>query len=441
VNHRDLKNPFYTYWRHWLGQTATWTRYAIDCYQLQELRRVVTQAYDLCPAYRVKFEQAGVSPETLLTIQDFRRFPFLYKTALRDNLDGHSIRVPGRYYRATGGSTGIPVKMYHTPRAFGRELASKAHQYHRAGWKEGDPELVFRGMVVNDPSGMEYVEDMNTLRCSSYHMSEADMERYYRAALSFRPKWLRCYPSAGYIFARFMQDRGYRLNSVMGVLCASEPVYDFQRHLFLQVFSGARVFSHYGHYEMAALAGFCEAGGHRYHVLPFYGYVELLDEADNPVVEKGKVGEIVATSFIMDATPIIRYRTQDYAVYDGPGCPLCSRPYQIWSNVDGRSQDYIVTARGRILTGTMLNDHDLTYDDLYQFQFYQDTPGVVEFRYIPRPATLRGVRLESYLREQLMRKLGDDTQLVLKEVEALPKSKRGKHRFIVQARKGDQSCQ
>ena len=433
MKHRDLSNPYYTYWRSFLSASASWSRTRIVDYQLQELRRVVTWAYELTPAYRRRFDDAGVSPETLYHLSDIRLFPFLEKRHLRDGLEDHSVGLRGRYYRATGGSTGVPVRMYHTPRAFGRELASKAHQYQRIGWKEGDRKLVMRGLVIPQDSGIEFVEDLNTLRCSSYLLTPSYMERYYRAAKEFRPDWLRCYPSSGYVFAKFLEDRGYTL-PVYGVLCASEPLYEFQRVTFERVFSGARVFSHYGHYEMAALAGYCEANSYRYHVLPHYGYVELLDEDDNPVVTKGQTGEIVATSFIMEATPIIRYRTGDHATYWGPGCEMCSRPYQVWENVDGRTQDYIVTRTGRHLTGTMLNDHDNTYDDLVQFQFYQNEPGVVVFRYIPKliPMSHGLGGLDAFLRRQLRRKLGDDVKLVLEKTDQISRSVSGKHRFILQ---------
>ena len=86
-----------------------------------------------------------------------------------------------------------------------------------------------------------------------------------------------------------------------------------------------RVFSHYGHYELAVLAGFCEKED-TYHVLPQYGYAELLDSNGKPVTQPGGMGEIVATSFIMHATPIIRYRTRDYAVLKGWQCPVVRTP-------------------------------------------------------------------------------------------------------------------
>ena len=61
----------------------------------------------------------------------------------------------------------------------------------------------------------------------------------------------------GFIFAQFLRETDRRFPPIKGVLCASEKLHDFQKRTLSNTF-GARVFSHYGHYEMAVLAGYCE---------------------------------------------------------------------------------------------------------------------------------------------------------------------------------------
>ena len=196
----------------------------------------------------------------------------------------------------------------------------------------------------------------------------------------------------------------------------------------------ARVFSHYGHYEMAVLAGFCEYED-TYHVLPQYGYAELIAKDGKAVTQPGEVGEIVATSFIMNATPFIRYRTGDIAVLKGWECPSCARPYQIWEKVEGRLQEFIVTGGGRYISMVAINMHDDIFDYIHQFQFFQEEKGRIVFRYIPRddfsPAMVQDMR------ERLLKKLGDDVELYMEEVDEIPLTKRGKHRFLIQKMKLD----
>ena len=426
--HRDLSNPHYVAWRRFLQDAEHWSAQEIADYQLAELRRVVAHAYEHTAGYRALYDQAGVHPDSIRTLEDVQRLPFVTKEMIRDHLEEFSAPVLDRYYVTTGGSTGIPVGMYRDPVSFAKELASKAHQYARVGWREGDRQLVMRGLKIEGEDHVEFIPDFNELRCSTYQFTPEAMEVYRQYACRYRPQWLRCYPSSGYLFARFLLETGREFPQLQGVLCSSEALYDFQKEALHAAF-GARVFSHYGHYEMAVLAGFCEFRD-TYHVLPQYGYAELVDQQGKLVTTPGQVGEIVATSFIMSATPFIRYRTQDLAMFLGWSCPACGRPYQIWERIEGRLQEFIVTRTGRYLSPTMINMHDDTFDPIKQFQFYQKEAGKVVFRFIPRE--ICDERAVEAMAAKLRWKLGEDVELTMERVDQIPLTGRGKQRFLIQ---------
>jgi phenylacetate-CoA ligase len=428
VIHTDLENKEYVAWTRFLREAESWSREEIEGYQLAEVRRIVRHAWDRAPGYRRLYEDTGVDPDTITSLDDLRRFPMVDKETIRDRLEEFSVDEPDREYITTGGSTGIPFGFYRTPRAFARELASKAHQYYRIGWLEGDRQLVFRGLPIDSPDHVRYFPEFNELRCSSYHLVPEWMERFRLEAIDYQPEWLRCYPSSGHIFARFLKETGRPFPPLKGILCASENLYPFQKKLLTEVF-GARVFSHYGHYELAVQAGFCEYED-TYHVLPQYGYAELIGPDGRPVTQPGGMGEIVATSFLMTATPFIRYRTRDFAVLKGRRCRTCGRPYAVWSRIEGRLQEFVVTGTGRYISMTAVNFHDDIFDRIAQFQFHQRERGRVTFRYVPkdgcRPADLEDVR------RRLAGKLGDDTEIAFEKVDRIGPTARGKHRFLVQ---------
>ena len=426
--HADLANPHYCAWLQFLRDSDSWTAAQIAEYQLEQLKKVVRHSYENCTAYRSIFDQEGITPADIESLDDVDRVPFVTKEDLRDRLEEFSCPWPDRKYVTTGGSTGIPFGFYRDDIAFGRELASKSHQYHRIGWKEGDRQLVFRGLPIHSPDHTAYLPEFEELRCSSYHLTPEGMEGFYRRALEYRPKWLRCYPSSGYIFARFLDQRGWTIPSIEGVLCASENLYEFQRKSLQKVF-GEKVYSHYGHYELAVLAGYCEHVP-AYHVLPQYGYAELLDRRGKRVRTAGEIGEIVATSFLMYATPMIRYRTRDYAAFKSHACAECGRPYQIWDRIEGRLQEFVVTGTGRLISMTAINMHDSTFDAVRQFQFHQTERGKVTLNYVPRPdCNDSGL---AFLRSRVSEKLGGDVTLNLRPVEEIPLTARGKHRFLIQ---------
>lgn len=426
--HADLENKDYCAWLQFLREAEKWDEARIAEYQLSEIQRIVRHAFEETRAYRALFERSGIRPEDIRTLDDFRKLPFTEKEMFRDDLEGFSAKVAGAEYVTTGGSTGIPCGMYRDPKSFAKELASKAHQYHRVGWKEGDRQIVFRGLLINTPDHMEFVPKFNELRCSTYQFLPKQMEVYRQRALEYQPEWIRCYPSSGYLFARFLKETGRTFPTVKGILCSSEHLYDFQRELLADVFK-ARIFAHYGHYEMAVLAGFCEYED-TYHVLPQYGYAELIGHDGHPISQPGEIGEIVGTSFIMHATPFVRYKTQDLAVFKGWSCSSCGRPYQVWERIEGRLQELILTRSGRYLSTSMLNMHDNFYDRIKQFQFLQREPGRVIFRFIPKENFCEETRKEMHKR--LLERCLNDVEITMEAVEEIPLTQRGKHRLLVQ---------
>ncbi|MDH5770421.1 MAG: phenylacetate--CoA ligase family protein [Candidatus Bathyarchaeota archaeon] len=426
--HADLRNKHYCEWIEFLKSTENWDEEKIAEYQLSEIKRIVNYAYENTIGYRKLYDSYGIKPSAIKTIEEFQKLPLITKETIRDNFEAFSVKMKGRKYITTGGSTGTPFGFYRDKIAFARELASKAYQYYRVGWKEGDSQLTLRGLVVPSKNHIRYYPRFNELRCSSYHLTPEFMELYRQRAYEFEPKWIRCYPSSGYIFAKFLKETGKPFPPVEGILCASENLYQYQKELLSKVFN-ARVFSHYGHYEMAVLAGFCEHED-TYHVLPQYGYAELVDKNGNLVSRAGEVGEIVGTSFIMHATPFIRYRTGDLAKLKGWDCSSCGRPYQIWESIEGRLQEFIVTSTGRYISMTSINMHDDIFDHIKQFQFYQEQKGRAAFRFIPKNTCNNEVVND--MKRRLMVKLGDDVELEMEAVDEIPLTSRGKHRFLIQ---------
>lgn len=428
--HKDLLNEQYVAWAKFLREADDWNAEKIREFELSEIKRILRHAYQNTKGYRKLFEKIGAKPDDINSIEAFRRLPLLTKEMIRDDLEDFSCEYPNREYITTGGSTGIPTGMYRDPISFAKELASKAHQYHRIGWHEGDRQMVFRGLQIDNDDCMQFAPEFNELRCSTYQFIPEQMEVYRRKAFEYQPEWIRCYPSSGYVFASYLKDSGKPFPKIKGMLCSSENLYDFQKQIFQEVFgSEARIFVHYGHYEMSALAGFCEYKDD-YHVLPQYGFVEVVDKDGNLVAKEGEIGEIVATSFIMMATPFIRFKTEDLAVFKGWGCKDCGRPYQIWERIEGRLQELIQTETGRLISTSMLNMHDDSYDFLKQFQFHQKEKGSVVFRFVPK-TDFTGEKLRE-TQAKLQNKLGDDIILQMEAVKEIPLTKRGKHRLLIQ---------
>lgn len=121
-----------------------------------------------------------------------------------------------------------------------------------------------------------------------------------------------------------------------------------------------------------------------------------------------ELGEIIATGFNNFAMPFIRYRTMDLAIPSYSKCE-CGRNYSLLRKIEGRLQELIITKTGRLISMTAINMHSDVFDNIQQFQFYQDKKGEVIFNIVRK--TTYSDRDTEYIRKELYNKLGDDVNL------------------------------
>lgn len=418
-----------------LETSQWWSKGQLEEYQMLQLRSLLKHAYDNVPYYRKAFDEHGIRPNALQDFDDIRKFPYLTKEIIQGNLSdllAKNYRSGSLEYITTGGSTGIPMGLYiDNPVAYAKERAFVSALWGRVGYRVGDKSAVLRGNVVRRITARRYWEyDFleRSLIFSSYHMTDETLDMYVRKIRDFAPAFIQAYPSAATILADFMTRKRLRpFESVRAVLCGSENLYAWQRKLMEEAFR-CRIYSFYGHAEKAALAGECE-DSQFYHISPEYGYVELVGEEDRPVVGEGQVGEIVATSFINFAMPLIRYRTMDLGVRSNQEC-TCGRNYPLLRNVEGRLQELIVTGTGRRISMTAINMHSDVFDNVRQFQFYQEEKGKLILNIVRRPGYAQ--RDTNSIRQQLQNKLGEDVELHIQFMDDIPRTSSGKFRFLIQ---------
>jgi phenylacetate-CoA ligase len=421
----------YRKWRSFLWKAERWPAEMIRIWQARRLREIVGHAWDHCEGYRELYRKAGVTPDDIQDMDDLHYLPCVTKEMLQNDLEAFSAPLQGRHHIATGGSTGIPLSFYVTRQNRHIEKAFMHAGWRWTGWEPGGCTAVLRGAFVGSKRQLwEYDAYWRQLQMTSYHLAPEALPVYMEALQHFQPDTLQAYPSACLILADLLQDYGRPVQLPFRfIMLGSENLYDWQLEKLGRAFPQVRLFSWYGHTEMAVLAPWCE---HRntFHCWPFYGLTEVLDEKGCEVSE-GEEGEIVGTSFQVMATPFIRYRTMDMAVKGPPRCPDCKRNFQILNNIIGRRQEFIVTADGRYISMTAINMHDRIFDALRQFQFVQEEPSRVIFRYVAKHPPLTPDE-ESHIRHRLLIKLGEDMELLLQSVPEIPRTPGGKLRFLEQ---------
>lgn len=363
-----------------LKSSEYWSKERIYDYQLAELKRVIKHAYQYSGFYKKIFEQHGVVPEDLKELGDISKFPIITKELVRDNcLSIVSSKFAPKELQSfsTGGSTGIPLKLY-KERIVAEpvEAAFINNIWKRFSYSPADKMVVLTGAVMTPKDGRTYWTKFgpNKLVVSTYNFTEDSIGDYIKAVKEFNPDIIYGYPSAVTLFANLIGKREYKIfPKTRAVICASENIYCWQREIIEGAFQ-TKSHSHYGHSERTVLAGECEESI-RYHIQPEYGYTEILDGNGSPVKD-GETGEIVATGFTNYAFPLIRYRTMDFAK-TAPGICSCGRNHRLLECMEGRDLDFFVDANGGLYqaSGSILVVKE--FHDFKKIQFYQERTGEV----------------------------------------------------------------
>ena len=418
-----------------LRQSRRWSEEELAAYQMQALSRLLDHAYENVPYYRRVFEERHLVPGDIQTPADLALLPFLTREDLQNNLPDLKARnypETAFEYVTTGGSTGIPVGFYYERGASrAREWAFMKTQWDRVGYRFTDRCVILRGYTVGSArDGIFWKKTLfgRWLLMSSHHMTEETLPAYIDRIRKFRPRFIQGYPSTAVILARYMREHDIEpFPTVKAVLCGSENLYPWQRDLLTEAF-GCRVFSWYGNSEQTVLAGECEEST-RYHIFPEYGIVELIGRDGLPVEGPGAMGEVVATNLTNFVCPLIRYRTMDVAVASEKQCS-CGRQYPLLEKVEGRLQEFIVTRDGNLISVTPINYESEAFENIRQFQLYQEEMGELIMKVVKKPAyTEEDTR---QLTRELRWQLGDEVNVHVRFVDEIPRTEGGKFRYLIQ---------
>jgi len=69
--------------KYWQPKYETMNPEELKKLQLKRLQQSVKLIYDNVPFYRQKFNEAGITPDDIKTLEDVRKLPFTKKTDLR----------------------------------------------------------------------------------------------------------------------------------------------------------------------------------------------------------------------------------------------------------------------------------------------------------------------------------------------------------------------
>jgi len=352
-----------------------------------------------------------------------KTIPYLDKQILRKNpgdfVVNSSFTVPAH----TSGTTGTPLKLRRDILSIAREQANFFSWYNTAGWKSDNEMIELRGDMVipinrlEPPYGIrDYVFKKNIL--SSYHLSDKTIPWYINKIKKTGAEYVSAYPSSAFVIADFMRRNNILPLNLKAVFLASETIFPQQKEI-IEKYIG-HVLGQYGNAERVAWMTTCSAGC--YHENINYGYTEYIPLGDNSY-------EIVATGFINNSMPLLRYRTGDIAVdpfgrqhrcecgKSGPGC----------RKIIGRIDDLFITSDGRKI-GRL--DHVFKgVNNIIAAQIIQYNPGRAEIKIVRESSYTE--KDEKYILENFHLRVGENVVVNFNYVDNIPRTHNGKFRSVI----------
>ena len=254
-------------------------------------------------------------------------------------------------------------------------------------------------------------------------LAPENIAAYVAAIEKHEIRYLLGYPSALYRLARELLDQGLDAPRLQVAIGNAEPLLDHQREAITAAFDcPAR--ETYGMAEIAAAAGDCELG--RLHVWPEAGHIEIFDDAIDEAVAVGEPGRLIATGLMNADMPLIRYETGDRATMAAGAC-ACGRSLPVLRAIEGRVDDVVITRDGRHigrLDPVFKADLPIT-----EAQIIQEDRGTLRVLYVPT-ATYTEADGASLVR-RIHDRTGDDMQVILEAVDAVPRTANGKFRAVI----------
>ncbi|MBR1595893.1 MAG: phenylacetate--CoA ligase [Phocaeicola sp.] len=313
--------------------------------QLKRLKQTVRHCMN-APFYQKKFQERGITPDDIQTLEDVRKLPFTSKEDLRENYPFGLSCVPLKEcvrLHSSSGTTGNPTVVLHTQ----KDLDEWANAVARCLWMVGSrPEDVFQnsagyGMFT---AGLGFQYGAEKIGMLTVPAAAGNTTRQIKFIKDFGTTVLHAIPSYASRIYDVMKEEGVdpQRDTQLRVLCIGAEPHSEEQRKRIEYQLGVKAYNSYGISEMMGpgVAFECpEQNG--LHIWEDYFIVEIIDPVTLEPVPDGQLGELVITTINREAMPLLRYRTRDLTRFLPGECP-CGRHHRCIDRLQGRSDDMII---------------------------------------------------------------------------------------------------
>ena len=313
--------------------------------QLERMKRIIRHAFDNVEFYRNRMRKYNLKPESVKSLEDVEKLPFMVKQDLRDTYPFGLLAVPQSEVvrlHASSGTTGKPIVVAYTK----EDLKVWTEVVHRA--------LANCGLTNSDIVQISYGYGLFTGGLGAHYGAEdlgatvvptsgGNTRRQIMLMRDFGVNAICCTPSYFIHMIDEAAKNGIDLRElpIRAGIFGAEPWTAGMRK-YVEENAGIEAFDIYGLSEIigpgVAIECPCHSG---LHVYEDHFYPEIIDPDTGEALPDGEYGELVLTTLSKYAMPMIRYRTRDLTRII-PGRCACGRTIRRIDRISSRSDDMFI---------------------------------------------------------------------------------------------------
>ncbi len=309
-------------------------RSELEQMQLDRLKTMLAYAYENTVYYKRSFDEAGVRPEDVQTLSDIQKLPFIDKKTERDtqhvgSFFGEMCSVPEEdvvFMATSSGSTGVPTVSPFTQEDFDLWQDTEARLFWQAGMRPSDRYV--HGLNFALYVGGPDVIGAQRLGALAIWVGAVPSDRLLFVLKQYQPTVIWTSPSYAWQLGEKAKEKGFDPKtdfSIHTIIVAGEPGGSIpSTRAAIEELWGAKVVDFFGLSDIyGACAAACEARD-GLHIAEDQILVETVDPHTGEVLEPGELGELVYTTLMKKARPMIRFRTGDIGYVSNEPCQ-CGR--------------------------------------------------------------------------------------------------------------------
>lgn len=322
----------------------TWDKEQIEKAQVTKLQNSIVQAMN-APFYNKLYTDAGITPESIKSIEDIRKLPFITKDDLRANYPDKLACVPKSEFvrmHCSSGTTGTPVAICYTQDDLDDWANLMARCMHMTGIRKSD---VFQNMSGYGlfTGGLGIHNGAERLGCMTIPAGAGNTRRQIKLIKDFSVTAIHILPSYALHVAQQVRADGDdpRDLPLRIALVGAEP-YTEETRQRIEESLNIKVYNSFGMSEMngPGVAMECEYQNGM-HVWEDAYFVEIVDPKTGEPLPDGEIGELTMSTLNRQGMPVLRYRTHDLTRIVPGDCP-CGRKHKRIDRILGRSDDMFI---------------------------------------------------------------------------------------------------